>query len=267
METIGQILVAAREKKALSIEEAAKQTKIHNKVIESLEADRFEELPAPLYVKGFIRRYGRFLEVDAEELVKMYIGEDAERPKQVFVLDEVKLGLGKIGEYAGYLAIALIIGGGIIIFIKIGVFVLKTMNSDNASVATEAENNSPVEVPSAYRPSLVVDPSVEPEPAPTPIYIAPVETTASVTEKQTKAVRLKVKVKDDCWLRVKVDGEGDFVGILKKNTSRVWEAEEKIDIWTGKAEVMSLELNGRLLGAPGDGVIRDIVVTKEGLSR
>ena len=55
METIGQILKNAREKKGLTIEELASSTFIVAKFIKALEDEQFDLLPGEIYVKGFIK--------------------------------------------------------------------------------------------------------------------------------------------------------------------------------------------------------------------
>ncbi|MCK4423345.1 MAG: DUF4115 domain-containing protein, partial [Candidatus Omnitrophica bacterium] len=88
--------------------------------------------------------------------------------------------------------------------------------------------------------------------------------TPRVTVWATEIFRIKVSVRADCWVQVKSDGKIAFVGIIRSGSSKSWEAKKNINIWTGKAEVMSIELNGRLLDPPGDGVIKNIAITKQG---
>jgi cytoskeletal protein RodZ len=69
MQTIGEKLEEARKRKGISIREAAETTKIRGDYLQKFEANTFEiDLP-PLYLKGFVRSYARFLELDAERIV------------------------------------------------------------------------------------------------------------------------------------------------------------------------------------------------------
>ena len=54
--SIGERLRAGRERAGLSIAAAAEKLHLDNKVIEALEADRFAELGASVYVRGHLRR-------------------------------------------------------------------------------------------------------------------------------------------------------------------------------------------------------------------
>ena len=57
-----------RQEKSLRIEEIASQTMIRAGVLQALEEERFEELPEPIFLQGFIRRYGDALGLDGNAL-------------------------------------------------------------------------------------------------------------------------------------------------------------------------------------------------------
>ena len=72
METIGQILKNAREKKGISIEELESSTHIVSKFIKALESDDFEVLPGEVYVKGFIKNLSDKLSLDSDIVFERY---------------------------------------------------------------------------------------------------------------------------------------------------------------------------------------------------
>ena len=72
METIGQILKNAREKKGLTIEELEASTHIVAKFIKALENEDFDVLPGEIYVKGFIKNLSDKLSLDAEMVLERY---------------------------------------------------------------------------------------------------------------------------------------------------------------------------------------------------
>ncbi|MEH1803992.1 MAG: helix-turn-helix domain-containing protein [Nostoc sp.] len=57
-----------RQEKSIRIEEIASQTMIRAGILQALEEDRFEELPEPIFLQGFIRRYGDALGLDGNAL-------------------------------------------------------------------------------------------------------------------------------------------------------------------------------------------------------
>lgn len=71
--TVGAQLRAAREALGLSHRDMAEITKIQVPYLECLEADRFEELPAEVFVRGFLRSYARELRLDEESLFEHYL--------------------------------------------------------------------------------------------------------------------------------------------------------------------------------------------------
>ncbi|WP_295161783.1 helix-turn-helix domain-containing protein [uncultured Brachyspira sp.] len=72
METIGQILKNAREKKGLSVEELESSTHIVAKFIKALENEEFDTLPGEIYVKGFIKNLSDKLSLDADTVLERY---------------------------------------------------------------------------------------------------------------------------------------------------------------------------------------------------
>jgi len=78
--SIGERLRAGRERSGLSIAAAAEKLHLDAKVIEALEADRFTELGASVYVRGHLRRYADFVGEPGAELVSSYSARDARPP-------------------------------------------------------------------------------------------------------------------------------------------------------------------------------------------
>lgn len=72
MESIGQILRSARERKRISLATAAAKTRIKIQHLEMMERDDFSGMPAPMYARGFIRIYADFLGLDPLPLVQQY---------------------------------------------------------------------------------------------------------------------------------------------------------------------------------------------------
>lgn len=69
--TIGEILRSEREAKHLSLSQLAKKTKIKLRYLSALEENRFQDLPAATFVKGYIRTYAEVLDFDHQPLVAL----------------------------------------------------------------------------------------------------------------------------------------------------------------------------------------------------
>lgn len=66
---IGESLRRARAERGITIEQAAEQTRISAAFLRALEAEAFDQLPAPVYVRGFLRSYATYLGLDYEPLI------------------------------------------------------------------------------------------------------------------------------------------------------------------------------------------------------
>jgi hypothetical protein len=69
---IGATLKDARRRLGMDIKEAEERTKIRTRYLRALEAEDWEVLPAPAYVRGFLRTYGQILGLDGEMLADRY---------------------------------------------------------------------------------------------------------------------------------------------------------------------------------------------------
>jgi cytoskeleton protein RodZ len=67
--TPGAFLAAKRGERGLTLEQAASETHIRLDHLIALEADEPELLPAPVYARGYLRTYARYLGLDEESLV------------------------------------------------------------------------------------------------------------------------------------------------------------------------------------------------------
>lgn len=65
---LGEKLRQTREKRGFSIGEVAERLKLPARQIEGLESGNYEGLPELIFVRGFLRTYGRFLELDDKEV-------------------------------------------------------------------------------------------------------------------------------------------------------------------------------------------------------
>ena len=67
-----------------------------------------------------------------------------------------------------------------------------------------------------------------------------------------------ISVVERAWLRVTVDGEVSYEGILPSGTIEQWVGREKIQLYCGNAGGVVVTVNGRTLGKLGDS--QDVVI-------
>jgi cytoskeletal protein RodZ len=70
MDEIGLILREAREEKGLTVEEVQAITRINARYLVALEEGDYSALPTAVHVRGFLRNYARFLELQPEPLLE-----------------------------------------------------------------------------------------------------------------------------------------------------------------------------------------------------
>lgn len=69
---VGEVLKTARERKGVDLARAERETKIRARHLAALEAGDFDDLPASVYTKGFLRNYSTYLGLDAEEMLSRW---------------------------------------------------------------------------------------------------------------------------------------------------------------------------------------------------
>ena len=80
MASVGTCLRELRTRRGVSLEEIARTTRVAQRYLESLEADAYGELPAPVFVRGFIRAYCQALGESSDEALACYDTREGREP-------------------------------------------------------------------------------------------------------------------------------------------------------------------------------------------
>lgn len=70
MPSVPELLKSTREARKLSVEQVAEITKIKGDHIRALEEGEFHVFSAPIFIRGFVRTYARFLKLDSEQIIR-----------------------------------------------------------------------------------------------------------------------------------------------------------------------------------------------------
>lgn len=73
--TVGDTLRNARESLGLSIRDMAEITRIQAVWLECIEQDRYSEMPAEVFIRGFLRNYTRELRLDEDAIFDRYLAQ------------------------------------------------------------------------------------------------------------------------------------------------------------------------------------------------
>ncbi len=68
----GAMLRAARQQRGLNIFEVSERLFLTEHYVRALESGDYDKLPGEVYVKGYMRSYARFLELDPEQVMGAY---------------------------------------------------------------------------------------------------------------------------------------------------------------------------------------------------
>jgi cytoskeletal protein RodZ len=71
-ETLGNFLKRQRQLRQMSLAEVARVTRIPGPTLESIECDRFDELPGEVFVRGFLKSYAQAVGVVPAEVLARY---------------------------------------------------------------------------------------------------------------------------------------------------------------------------------------------------
>jgi len=252
MESSGAKLKNARLQKGLSLEDVHKKTKIHLNILKALEEDSLVNF-SPVYIKGFLKIYCKFLGIDPRDCIPSYKEPAAEitrlsgsKEKPVASL---KLPRWNFFLFKGIHIKPKVIGlAALIIILLVGLFNLGRFISIKASRR----------LPKRIEPSAIVSP-FKPHPK---LPVVRLQNLAVI-----KIITLDIYAKDNCFIQAKCDGRIIFQNILKKGRSESWQAKEKIELSLGNAGAVELEVNGKRisgLGRKGQ-ALKNILITKEGL--
>jgi len=78
----GKTLRQIRERMGINLKTVSIETKINMKILEWIEEEALEKLPALVYLKGFLRGYARSLGLDPQKVIEGYLQFLAESKKK-----------------------------------------------------------------------------------------------------------------------------------------------------------------------------------------
>jgi len=234
--TFGEELKREREIRGISLKEIADETKISKRFLEALERNDHKTLPAPVFTRGFVRQYARYLGLNSEDMVNRYnfaaagddrIEKSAHLDRLVQpVTPDVPVRKGIPPLYARvdrnvYVTIAIVIA---LAFVGWWAFKLKQQRTP------EQADTRPVVVASTSA-------TAAPRPA-QPVAPAPAQATNPDT------LRLTLDINDDSWITLEADGKTVVSDELKAGEHHTYEAKDRFRFKTvGNAGGVAVTIN------------------------
>lgn len=238
--TVGARLRAAREAQGLSVAEVAARTRVTQRFLEALEADRLDLLPSPTYASGFARAYARAVGLDQAEIGRGIRSELARgaMPMRQHHIEEIAdpsrgPSRGTVIVAAGIALAVLILG---VLWLSTGMFRGTQESPEAAASPTTVARSAPV-----------------PPPSPTPA-----------------TGKVVLTAKNEVWMRV-YDGANKtlFTGTLQPGqTFEVPAGTDRPMLNIGRPDQLQVTVDGRALPPLGDGkrAMKDVGVSAEALA-
>ncbi len=311
LEVIGAELRHKREQQDISLETIAAKTKVQRRILVAIEEADWSALPEPVYIRGFVSRYGDVLGLDGKALSGQIptspIVKTSARPTADFQPTAQLRPSHLYGIYVVLIAAA--VWGLSLVLQRSGEqrSPVPVSGTSDSSEVSPSPTTSPSPTPTATPAEATASPSPESSPEEdepsqeestadrasdndlpngssensadssvnsgteaggetevgneaieegqgednTPSLVAQGWlSTVEFPERQvvlanSKTVNVNVQLTSRAWIRVVVDGQADFEGVLPEGTERSWAADESLLVRSGNAGAVLLSFNGQ----------------------
>jgi len=254
--TPGEWLRRAREKADLTVQQVAGSLRLDVRLIAAIEDNRFKELGAPVYAKGYIRKYARMVGVAEEDMLRRYeaFGDIAVLP------DPIPTASGSIPQPPKLLPSWALWAVAAMILIAIAITLLQLRSSAAVmvaptSTALPSPESTPVEQPAEVAP--VSDMSAQEASQSQSVAVSAVAATsgdASAMSSTIGAAQLALLLKfsgGDSWVEVYDANNHQVLYDLGRNASaRQISGVPPLRVVLGSASNVSAQVNGRKLNIP-----------------
>lgn len=244
--SFGASLKQARTGRSLSLAEVSRQTKIQPWVLEAMEADRLQEMLSPIYARGFLATYAKFLRLDAQPLLDRL-------PKPTEIHEDP----AEAGAQQSALPDAVEIPWPLLRRLAAGVAVVGVVA---ALVAVRPWQRLPqLAMPHMRLPWLAsltpVGKSVEVLPLP------------SLSLEAAAPLDLAISAERATWVQVRADGKLVAQQRLQRGAHERWVAKKRLEVVVSKPSQVDLVLNGQSISPFAIAHQGRLAITHRGVTR
>lgn len=281
MTEVGQMLREAREDKGIDLKEVERALKIRRKFLMALENDQPINELHDIYLKGFLRSYARYLDLDPDQVVQSYGSgppqtEPSPQSQQFPPAPSFSaMDSGKAEETPRPRAQGVLIPlSGVVVAVVIlfvGVSMVRKANSLSPAEATTAwALTQEVEASKTMTDTVGADitpqgsPTATSTPARTPTATSTPTVTPTPSPEFYTGVTIELIARENAWTQIRVDGKKAFEGMLERGMRRHWRGEDRVEVRCGNAGGVEAIVNGESIGLLGDeGQVVDMEWQKE----
>jgi len=247
---VGEYLREIRESRGLTLDDAASVTRIGKNYLQSIEEERFDKLPSPAYVKGFLRVYAGYLGLSGDEVVDIFEGGAGSRPLKAGEKPTSSPGRGGARQKKGFQG-RWFISSVLFVLICAVAFLFREKEE-----RVEPQSAPPPAPQATAAPVAGIQPrlSTATGPAPASDVAAPPTTDTPATGKDvvSRGIILRVKANQDGPLTITIDGNLSQQYDMKAGDIIEWKGERVFTLDLGNAGGVEAELNGRRLNSFGE---------------
>ena len=260
-DSIGTLLATARAAKGVSLAEAATQLRCDEVLLRALEADRFEELGAPVFVQGHLRRYADYLGASTEQLMGAWATLRAEKLAEP---DLARIPRAPVRAVDPKVWTRRAVAVGLTVLIAAAAWLILGWGSSSVPAPVAATPAPVAEPPPTAVPATtsVTTPTIAPAPAaPTPVAEAASEPEsesapapaqiAAPTPVSTGAAVLRLVPRQPSWIEVyDASNRRRYYGNAAAGTPLALRGEAPFSVVLGRADAVAIELDGRPITLP-----------------
>ncbi len=241
-DSIGALLSTARAAKGVSLAEAATQLHCDEVLLRALESDRFEELGAPVFVQGHLRRYADYLGAPTEQLMSAWATLRAEKLAEPDLARIPRAPVPAVDpkvwtRRATVVAIAVLIAAA--------AWLILGWDSTSAPVAAAPAPAAVTE--SLPAPAPAPAPEAVTAPAPAPVSAPP----AAATPEAAGEAVLRLVPRQTSWIEVyDASNRRRYYGNAAAGTPLALRGAAPFSVVLGRADAVSIEIDGRPISLP-----------------
>jgi cytoskeletal protein RodZ len=251
-----------RQDKSIRIEEIAAQTHIRLASLRALEEWRFEELPEPVFIQGFIRRYAEVLGLDGIALANNFqVNLSASEPRNSAKNSAKKFPLRLPPLFIPYILLILAATLGLVYLLKPKILSRPLLKKQEST----RTNNQKI-LTSVLVPGITSTPisSHLPNTTAIPMATASLSTEAQIGTTKVANVAVTLEIKGKSWLQIKADGKTEFAGTLNPGERKTWTAKNDLSVKSGNAGAVLVSVNQQQAEVLGeDGEVKEVTYTNQ----
>lgn len=233
LDRISVLLQEKRQSQGWDIESISTKIHITKNVLRAIENADLHRLPEPVFIKELLKKYSDFLGMNIDDHIEKFPTKKNKKHKNKSsyknIVNPFNLNINFNSKYLYIIYVALLF------------FSVKSLNDmlkptpftiqdsiENQNMGNQLEESTVTNNP------------------PTPSQNQTENSTIPVVEENVsnpEQLKVNLKAQDDSWVRVIIDGDTQFEGILTKGTEREWVAKKEFTIRAGNAGGLLISVN------------------------